>query len=52
LREKARANLQLNVRHIFEGRCLQRIAVDPDVGAWASRIIDPWQFFLTVEFEL
>ena len=41
-----------NVRNVFESGRLQRVAVNPDGGAWAFRIIDPRQFILTATFSL
>jgi hypothetical protein len=52
LNDRVRTKLQLNVKNAFEDGRLQRIAVNPDGGAWAYRIIDPRQFFLTATFDL
>jgi len=41
-----------NVRNVFESGRLQRVAVNPDGGAWAYRIIDPRQFIWTATFSL
>ncbi|MCX6954954.1 MAG: TonB-dependent receptor plug domain-containing protein [Verrucomicrobia bacterium] len=49
---KVRARVQLNVRNVFESGRLQRVAVNPDGGAWAYRIIDPRQFILSATFNL
>lgn len=49
---KVRARVQLNIRNAFEDGRLQRIAVNPDGGAWAYRIIDPRQFILSATFSL
>jgi hypothetical protein len=49
---RIRANLQLNVRNVFENGRLQPIGVNPDGRVFNYRIIDPRQFILTASFDL
>ena len=52
LKNKIRANVQLNVRNAFEGGRLQAIGYNPNGQPYNFRIIDPRQFILTTTFDL
>ncbi|HVZ63871.1 MAG TPA: TonB-dependent receptor plug domain-containing protein [Lacunisphaera sp.] len=49
--DKVRWKLQLNVRDAFEGGKLQPIAYNFDGSAFAYRIVDPRQYFVTSTFD-
>jgi outer membrane receptor protein involved in Fe transport len=49
---KVRANIQLNVRNVFENGRLQVFGVNPDGRPRDYRIVDPRQFILTTTFDL
>jgi outer membrane receptor protein involved in Fe transport len=50
--DKIRANLQLNVRDLFEGGRLQAVGANPDGSIYAWRIVDPRRFILSASFDL
>jgi hypothetical protein len=50
--DKIRANVQLNVRDVFENGRLQPVAANPDGSIYAWRIVDPRKFIFTVGFDL
>ncbi|MFM7751386.1 MAG: TonB-dependent receptor plug domain-containing protein [Opitutaceae bacterium] len=52
LGDKVRANVQLNVKDVFENGRLQAVAANPDGSIYAWRIKEPRQFILTVGFDL
>ena len=52
LGDKVRANVQFNVKDVFEGGRLQAVAANPDGSMYAWRIIDPRKFILSVGFDL
>ena len=50
--DKIRANVQLNIRDVFENGRLQPVAGNPDGSIYAWRIVDPRKFIFTVGFDL
>jgi outer membrane receptor protein involved in Fe transport len=52
LSDKVRANVQLNIRDVFENGRLQPVAGNPDGSIYAWRIVDPRKFIFTVGFDL
>ena len=52
LGDKVRANVQLNVKDVFENGRLQAVAANPDGSIYAWRIKEPRQFIFTVGFDL
>jgi outer membrane receptor protein involved in Fe transport len=50
--DKIRANLQLNVRNLFEDGRLQAVGANPDGSIYAYRIIDPRRFIFSASFDL
>ena len=50
--DKIRANVQLNVRDVFEGGRLQAVGANPDGSIYAWRIVEPRRFILSASFDL
>ncbi len=52
LDDKVRANVQLNVKDVFENGGLLPVGANPDGSTYAYRIIEPRRFVLSASFDL